>query len=364
VLRITIDATVLTGQSRRSGLGHYTHNLLAALADRDDIAVTAIATDDASLPAGVGRHPARRLGRTRFEALDAAARFGIDARRAGGDVFHVPAGLPPVLPPRPWVHTLHDVIPLVATEGEHPSSRRQWRTLGRLMRRADAVVAVSRFAAETGSSALGLDPERVVVIPHGVDPRFQPATPPESIGPPHLLVVGELSRRKGFDRAVAVVDALAERGYPHQLRIVGNVPAAGRRVLDDVLASARHPERMVVAGYVDDLPTAYQSATAFLAISRYEGFGLPAAEAMACGTPVLGFAATATAEVVGDGGVLVADGDIRSLTEVVAELIDRPDVAAALRARALRRAAVFTWPRAAAQYLEVYRRVSDDKGSR
>lgn len=365
-LAVTVDASVLSGQSRRSGLGRFTTTLLEGLARRADVAVTAMAPTNVALPAGVHRHRTWRLGRGRFEALDTAARSGFDARRAGngtgtGAVLHVPAGLPPLWPVHPWVHTLHDVIPLVLTEGEHSSSGAQWHRHGPRMRRADLVVAVSRFSADAGIAALGLDPRRVEVVHPGLDRSFAPAPAgraTSSEGPPELLVVGEVSHRKGLARAVAVLDLLAEAGSPATLTVVGHVPAASRAALEGVLGGSRYHERVHLAGFVDDVVACYRRAACFLGVSRYEGFGLPAAEAMACATPVVAFANTATTEVVGDGGLLVSDGDVVAMAAAVRRVLDEPSLADELRGRGLARAGAFDADAAAAAYAEAYRSVA------
>ena len=117
---------------------------------------------------------------------------------------------------------------------------------------------------------------------------------------------------------------------------------------------------MRLLGYVPDadLPALYRGATLAVVPSQYEGFGLPALEAMACGAPVLAADATALPETVGDAGALFAQGDPALLAARLAELTADPARLAAMRDRGLARAAAFTWERCADETLAVYREAS------
>lgn len=103
------------------------------------------------------------------------------------------------------------------------------------------------------------------------------------------------------------------------------------------------PERVEMAGFVKDLAGTYSGASALLMTSRCEGFGLPALEAMACGTPVVAFANSSLPEVVGDAGMLVPDGDIEAMTRAVRELVDSPAAREERVAAGVSRAAQFRW---------------------
>ena len=114
---------------------------------------------------------------------------------------------------------------------------------------------------------------------------------------------------------------------------------------------------MRLLGYVpdEDLPWLYRGAELAVVPSQYEGFGLSALEAMACGTPVLAADASSLPEVVGDAGELFAPGDPALLARRIAEITAAPERRAAMRERGLARAAGFSWDRTARRVLEVYR---------
>jgi glycosyltransferase involved in cell wall biosynthesis len=253
------------------------------------------------------------------------------------------------------VQTLHDLIPLVFDDAELAGERRRWRRQAPRYRAADRIIAISRYTADEGISVLGLDAKRIEVIPHGVGPEFRPPSERVPTLPPYLLSVGEYSRRKGYPEAFAVSGGIADLGYPHVLRVCGRIAPWVRPSVEAVLAKAPRPDRIELVGYVDDLVSQYQRASILLVTSRYEGFGLPILEAMACGTPVVAFANSSITEVVGDAGILVPDGDVRTMITAVRGLLDNREQWNELSERGLDRAATFTWKRSVAAHADVYR---------
>jgi glycosyltransferase involved in cell wall biosynthesis len=195
----------------------------------------------------------------------------------------------------------------------------------------------------------------VEVIPHGVDPAY---APPVADGPRQdLLLVGEFSRRKGYAEAFGVVGALADLGYPQRLRVAGRIAPWVRPAVDAVVGAAPVPERIDLLGFAEDLVAEYQRARVLIMSSRYEGFGLPVLEAMACGTPVVAFANSSLPEVVGDAGILVPDGDVPAMTEAVRELLNDGARWQELSARGLEWAKQFSWDDSVRGHAEVFSRV-------
>jgi alpha-1,3-rhamnosyl/mannosyltransferase len=288
-------------------------------------------------------------------------------RRARVDVVHTPVFAGMVLAPKPYVLTLHDLIPLQTPDAISRSAALYWRlVLPRAVARADVVVTGSDFTRGEILDWFGLRDDRVVTIPHGVDPGFTPVVD-ESVRAAvrarhrlpacYLLFVGIASPRKNLDRLVRAFGALstAERGDAHLL-LAGpagwkNAALAAALETSPVAARIRH------LGVVPDadLPALYASARGVVNLSAREGFGLPALEAMACGTPLVCADRTSFPEVVGDAGLLVDPDDASAVAGALTTLIAGGPEVEMRRARGLTRAAQFTWERAAAATLAVYR---------
>jgi glycosyltransferase involved in cell wall biosynthesis len=359
VTPVVIDATALSGEGGYSGIGTYVANLVGALARRDDVAVTALVADDTALPDGVEPRPVSRWWRERRRALlEHEVRMVVDLRRAPDGLLHSPSVDPPRWPGRPFVQTLFDTIPLTCDDADLVPVKRLWQRWAPRYRQAAAVLAISQHSADDGIRVLGLDPRRVHVVPLGVGPEFSPRPCDERSDVPSVLLVAEYSDRKGFADAFAAIADVADAGLPHRLLVAGRIRPATEARLRAAVAHAPNPDRIEVLGYVDDLPARYRSADAVIVPSRYEGFGLPALEAMACGVPVIAYDNTALPEVIGDAGVLVPDGDAAALGRaLLAVLTDAPRRGDLIEA-GLARAARFSWEQVAAETAAVYHEVA------
>jgi alpha-1,3-rhamnosyl/mannosyltransferase len=213
----------------------------------------------------------------------------------------------------------------------------------------------SRRTADDAVRLLGLDPGRIHVTPLGVDGRYRPGAAPATDGPPIVLYVGEYGPHKGFAEAFAVADAIADAGLPHRLAMVGFLAPWYESTVHDLLHQAARPDRVDLLGYVDDVVAAYRQADALIVTSRYEGFCLPALEAMACGTPVVAFDNSALPEVLGDAGTLVRDGDTRAFASALIALLRDPRARQEASERGVERARSFTWDRCATGLVDAVR---------
>jgi alpha-1,3-rhamnosyl/mannosyltransferase len=359
---VLVDAWHLGGSSANRGIGTYLRGVLPLLASEHDLDVVGLAERGATVPAGVRHHSIARRAPNRWAQREHDLRLPSDLARAArlseADVVFSPADNPPRRSPRPWVQMLHDLIPLVVEPELFKASARRWRRIGERLQTADVVCTNSQCSAEDAKRLLGVDERRIRVIPLGVDARFHPPKMRNRQDPPTVLYVGEFGPHKGFAQAFAVAGLIAEAGLPHHLEMASFLAPWYEPIVRDLLAHAPRPERIKLLGYVDDIAAAYQSTDAVIVTSRYEGFCLPALEAMACGTPVIAFANSAISETVSGGGVLVPDGDVAAFADALVNVLTDEVAWKELSERGINHARAFTWTRCARAHAEVFRAVA------
>ncbi len=367
-MRVLIDGRPLQGASSVRGIGSYARGLLAGFAELPDPpAVTLLLAAHRDLPAEVSAtvHPAPRRIPVVHPTLQPVADTLFVARAlrgAGADLYHAIEFGQPLRTRLPVVVTVHDLIPFVMPR-EYPWVRRA-RLLGlRLLRRADAIIAVSEATRRDVLRLSHADPARVTVVPEGIAPVFRPASAESvaalrarlGVGGPYLLAVGTFDPRKRLATLAAVTRAV-RRDHDVTLVIAGDQGTFVERVTGG-LADAGLADHSRVIGHVstDDLVTLYSGAACFVFTSAYEGFGLPPLEAMACGTPAVVFDNSSLPEVSGGAAVVVPDGDAARMAAAINNLLDDAGEREHRRAEGLAWAARFTWQHAAMLTLDVYR---------
>ena len=374
-MRVVFDARHLQTVSRTRGIGRYSRNLLAAFARRapDDIAWTLLTLRNFAPadPSPLPLHRTRSTYRLRRPELTMLALdpLLLPFELAGqGDLYHsVQLGLP-AIGRAPTVLTIHDLAPLRWPSHylRLPYSRVGHAWQYALAKRADAIIAVSESTKADVVARLGIPAERVRVIPEAVDLSFHPPSQEvggsvarERFGVPgrYVLYVGQFDPRKNMDGLFSAFARAADRDRDLRLVIVGTLGKLAGLMRDALARSRVDPARVVVAGGVDDatLAALYAGAECLLHAAWLEGFGLTALEALAAGTPVVGYRAGAVAEVVGDAGLLVDEQDPDALGDALVTLLGDESLRSRLRAVAKPRAARFSWDRAAADTLAVYR---------
>lgn len=368
-MRVGLNARLAgTGRSfRRAGVSRYIASLIdhlpAALEPGDELVIVGQPPSDAEeRPSPIDqamRHPAARIAweQTVLPVL---------ARRGRWDLLHSPVNVAPLIPAVPSVVTVHDLAFLVEPD-TMPAGRRRYLTAltAHSVRRAARVIAVSAATRRDLERWFNVSPERVTVTPLATGPRFHPPDEADLLGfrrgnaidRPYILSVGTREPRKNGALLVRAFAALS-REIPHDLVMVGPAGWLGEE-LDQTLGALGPAvrERVRLTGFVadDDLPLWYGAADAFAYPARYEGFGLPVLEAMACGVPVVTSNVSSLPEVAGDAALLVDPDDAGALADALRQIVTDPVFADALRARGIARASAFSWAKTARLTVDAYR---------
>lgn len=314
-MRIGIDAR-FAGPTGR-GLGRYTAELLyhLALLEPADEFVVFTRRDN---PEFVPDHPRFRSVVADFPWYSFAEqiRFPGFIRRSGVDLMHFPHFNVPVFSRTPFVVTIHDLI--LRRFPTHAASTRSrigyavkrlgyHAVIAAAVRRARAIIAVSNFTAAEIVGAWPAVRQKVRVVPEGIS-RLPASSEPAAavlgrygIASPYFLYVGSCYPHKNVGGLIAAYRRLREmEPNPPALVIAGSPDRFSERISDAVRRDG--PAHVRFIGFVPDaeLAALYREAIAYVCPSRYEGFGLPPLEALACGTRVLAHRATALPEVLGD----------------------------------------------------------------
>ncbi len=276
------------------------------------------------------------------------------------DVVHSPN--PVLIPSRGAARlvTIHDLDFLLQPERTRGEMR---HTYPAVVRRdaaaADGIIVVSQQMAGQVTELLHVDPDRVTVCPHGV-PRWAPSDPlcPGNPEGHYVLFLGTLEPRKNVDGLLAAYAALCERRPDAPpLKLAGaSVPGA-----EGWRATIAHPPlrgRVVYEGYIEEAgrQALYAGARLLVLPSFNEGFGMPVAEAMSLGVPVVASNRGALPEVSGDAALLVDPEDIAGISDAMERVLFDAELARGMAERGLRQARQFTWARAARLTREAYER--------
>lgn len=376
MVRVALDVSAVP--ERPVGAGYYILQLARQLADRANVDLVLCSRADDSdrwsqlvAPGDLlASAPGPRPLRLAWEQL----RLGSLLASSGAAVHHGPHYTMPRRSPLPSVVTVHDLSFFDAPEWHERSKVVLFRrAIERAARDAAIVVCPSRVTADGLATWCRVEAE-VVIAPHGVDAeRFRPDEPSPGADAallsgvdhrlttdrPLLVFVGTLEPRKDVPTLVHAFSAVAGR-HPDALLVLAGGRGWGADAVDAAITTSGLGPRVVRTGYVDDMaiPALLRSATAVVYPSLYEGFGLPALEALACGAPLVTTSGTAMEEVAGTSALLVPTGDAAALGDVLDDVLGgRQDDRAVSerRAEGFAIAAAHTWEASADLHVAAYR---------
>ncbi|CAN5724631.1 glycosyltransferase family 1 protein [soil metagenome] len=361
-----IDASRAT-TSRKTGVEWYSREIIQAMA----------ATEDRPKLRLYQRDPERFLDAADIEWVHVDRRrfwthagLAFQFRRSKVDALFVPSHVIPWRHPGVTVVTIHD-LGYRHEPGAHTLRRRavlelttRWNA-----RVATRIITPSTATRDDLTREYGIDPARVVIVPHGVDHRRFRTLEPNLVNnalhdlgvrQPYILFASTIQPRKNLANLISAFEDLGNTDL--QLVIAGTEGWMAKQILTRIDSSTRTRD-IIRLGYVadDSLAALYNGAEAFVFPSLYEGFGMGVLEAMACGCPVVTSSGSSLPEVAGDAAILVDPRSARDIRDGIERAL-YPNQAGDLRAKGLQRAAGFSWPKAARQTLDVIGRAYDDDG--
>ncbi|MGO9343675.1 MAG: glycosyltransferase family 4 protein [Acidimicrobiales bacterium] len=370
-LRLSFDATAVP--PRPVGAGRYTVDLARALGQLGDVETsiwcrkgdaTRIGAATGGMSRTISAAPRPRAARLVWEQ----AVLPRLVAKLGADIHHAPHYTMPERCRIPVVVTIHDLTFLDHPEWHERSKVLLFRRAIRVAaKKAQVLICVSESTAQRLREHMKPHGS-VVVVPHGVDrERFRPPEALEAeadeavlrragVRRPYVLFVGTQEPRKAVPDLVGAFDRVATSHDDLSLVIAGG-RGWGAAAVDAAVSAARHRERVLRTGYVDDETVAVlmRCARAVAYPALEEGFGLPALEALACGTPLVTTSGSAMSELAGGAALLVAPRDQSALAAAIDEAVRRgPEIESRI-SEGLVIAASHTWERSARGHLDAYR---------
>ncbi|MCA9432069.1 MAG: glycosyltransferase family 4 protein [Candidatus Omnitrophica bacterium] len=371
-MKIAWDGRALVGP--RTGIGWYTHHLIQAFEHIEedwvaDLLVNKPTDDrfDARVREVVLKFPNTVHLRTVWEK----GYLPNWLRHNSPDVWHSPMTLIPKSGDFAKVATVHDIAFILYPEVQPASYRRYWIQKHReACQFADRIVCVSESTRRDLLKHFEVDSKRVVVVHEASDPSFPTRKGAEShaktlsklgLSEDFLLFVGTLEPRKNLPFLLSVYETAKSEGIDlPPLAVVG-----GKGWLQSGLSDRIQQlgDQIRMLGYLGriELEALYHSAQLVLVPSVYEGFGLQAAEAQACGAVVIAADVSSLPEVVGEGGVLLPIESPKVWVDKIRELLDNGEVLKELSDRAKTQAARFSWELAARETHRVFQDAIEDR---
>jgi glycosyltransferase involved in cell wall biosynthesis len=355
-MRIAVDANVLEGSW--GGIPKYLCRIAGELIrGGDEIDLLANSRRlDANIPAG-----ARDVGlRVRGTPIWRELAVPLWLARHRPDLLWAPESVLPRHLPGPAVVTIHDLAALRFPGIKPPEHVQTFRTtVARSVARATRVIAVSQATADDVVEAYGTDPDKIRVVPNGVDDVFAPGDREAArravrerwgIDGDFVVHLGTLEQRKGVEVLIEAAELARQQGAGWSVALAGAPGYGAERV--EVLAERAPSCHLLGPVEEGELLDLLRAAGACAAPALYEGFGIVPLEAMACGTPaVIAADSGGLEEISGPAAIVVAERTASAWKAGIEQALQRPET---LVERGLRHAAGFRWPAVAAQTREVF----------
>lgn len=278
------------------------------------------------------------------------------------ECLHIPHYNIPVTWRRKLVVTIHDLIHLHFAE--HFSSLARFYAgilLPWAARRADAIITVSEYTKTDLIKTLKVDPNKITVIHHGIEPSFQTDLTEQKLNisqKPYFLCVGLIKAHKNVGLLIQAFKTLKKMTGQDQLalHLVGE-PDLKQHVVSQWCEEIKDDKDIFLIRSISDmeLRKQYQNAIALVFPSRYEGFGFPLLEAMASKTPVIAARATSVPEIAGENAAIYFDpSSVTELTNCMKRVLENTDLRAKLIREGLERIKLFDWKSAARKTINIY----------
>ena len=393
-MRIGIDASCWVNPR---GYGRFTRNMLTALLEMDHenhyvFFMDSLAASTTDLPdtiekkiIALSESPTRAASADGRRSVRDMLKMGLAVSRESLDIFFYPSVYTyyPIFSSAKKIVAIHDVIAEKYPELIFKSRKNRffWDAKTWLaVRQADLILTVSRFSQQGIAQHFGIPEGDIRVVTEGSDNSFYPVNDKEGFSERlsaygldestrFILYVGGIAPHKNLSVLVRAFSRLMnDAGYENlKLVLVGdykNDAFLMDETLKETMNQPAFGEKVVFTGYIPDeeLNIFYNAASVFVLSSFCEGFGLPALEAMSCGTVVIGSSTTSVPEVVGEAGLFFDPDNEQELTDCLRRILDDDQLREELGRRSLQRAATFSWEKSASDMLQVIQDLGARRG--
>jgi glycosyltransferase involved in cell wall biosynthesis len=370
-MRIGIDARLVF--YNRAGIGQYILRLVESLAElehENDTFVLLQSRKDKSSIINSNGFIHKSLWTPSHNRFEQPA-LRIEVARLNLDLLHSPDFIPPFRRNCKSVITIHDLAFLLYPHFLTKESARYYGQIDQAWRKTDHIIAVSEATKQDSIKMLGVPEKKITVIHEAANPIYRPLPAEEArqkvkekykLDKDFILFVSTIEPRKNLPSLLNAYRQLRNKYKRDELLVLAGSKGWLWEEVYETVERLNLEQEVVFLGRVPsvDLVHLYNAARLLVHPSFYEGFGLTPLEAMTCGTPVIVSNTAALPEVVGDAGLMINPHDIEGLTVAMWRVLTEPELRQELSQKGLKRAANFSWQKAAQQTLDVYHKIGKD----